>query len=125
MKQLYLVGTHINFEYKFYNFFNKVKRIKNEWVQKNVKIIYAESQEEAIKKYIKWFFYEHEYIIKGWGDWYDTSDGVHIYMSDDFCNIIKQYPIVLKEEKDFKSMSIDYVKKHMMYSDFKDWWNSK
>ena len=119
MKQIFEIGTVQYFTYTTLSFFKK--KVKEHWVIRNVKYIYANNEEEAKEKYMNWFFQEYKEIIHGWGNWYSTSEGVDLWtMRDGNIDITKTKIIAL----DSKSLNVKYeiLKENMQVEDFKEWW---
>ena len=121
MKQIFEIGTAQYFTYTIPAFFKKNIKTENHWVIRNVKYIYANSEEEAKEKYKNWFFQEYKKIFQGWGNWYLTSDGVDLWsMDDNHVNIIETKIVAI----DNKYLNVKYenLKENMQVEDFKEWW---
>lgn len=120
MKQIYEIGTAQYFTYTIPAFFKKNIKVREHWVIRNVKYIYANNEEEAKVKYKNWFFEEYTKITHGWGNWYLESDGVDIMMNEKWIDITSTEIVVI----DNKYLNINYekIKKNMQAEDFKEWW---
>lgn len=105
MKQIYEIGTAQHFTHTIHAFFKKNRKAEEYWVIRNIKYIYANSEEEAKEKYKNWFFIEYETIIGGWRNWYTTSNGVDIWtMRDKNIDIIETKIVAL----DNKYLNVKY-----------------
>lgn len=121
MKQIFEIGTAQYFTYTIPAFFKKNIKTENHWVIRNVKYIYANSEEEAKEKYKNWFFQEYEKIFQGWGNWYLTSDGVDLWSMDDNHVDITETKIVAIDNK-YLNIKYETLKENMQVEDFKEWW---
>lgn len=124
MKRIYKIGTKQNFTYTTCKFFKKKIKTEECWIIRNVKYIYADNQEDAREKYIKWFFKEYE-SVSGWRDWYLESNNVDILSMDlNRTSITSTVPILIDDEKD---IDVDYkkLKENMQAENFREWWFSK
>lgn len=121
MKQIYEIGTAQYFTHTIPTFFKKNRKAEEHWVIRNVKYIYANSEEEAKEKYGRWFFIEYATIIGGWGNWYTTSDGVNIFSMSDRNIEITETKIVVLDNK-YLNVKYETLKENMQVEDFKEWW---
>ena len=123
-KLLFLVGTRQNLKitYKINSLFKKpIIKETDEWIIRNTKYIYASCKEEAIAKYCIIFFKDYHGSIKGWRDWYDTSENINLWSIDKKnIRIINQEYIILEE--DSCPCNINVLKEQMSAYDFRNWW---
>ena len=80
--KVYNVVTIQYFDYESLVFKKKNRVIKEVFLMRNLKFIYASNNEEAIEKYNKNFRKDYGNSITGWGDWFYYSDEVSIELID-------------------------------------------
>jgi len=120
IKKVFKIGTIQYFTYNIPRSFFSKDKSEEHWIIRNVKPIYAQSKEDAIKKYHKCFYREFNQITYGWGNWFLTSDdSVGIEMYEDWIEITKT--VIESIETDGVYTFVDY-KKEMLADDFKEWW---
>ena len=126
IKKIFEIGTTQYFIYKtpFFLFFNeKAKnRImeKEHWVIRNVKYIYANTEEEAKEKYRKWFFKEYKKITRECLDWFLWSDGVDIMMNESLIDIT--FTDIVSIDNEYLNVNYEKLKDNMQAENFKEWW---
>lgn len=120
MKRIYEVGTIQYFTYTIPAFFKRNRRVEDHWVIRNVKCIYADNEEEARKKYKKWFYKEYNKVTYGWRDWYLESPDTDIDMEEKWIDITSTEIIILDNQ--YFSRNFDVLKENMQAEDFKEWW---
>lgn len=120
MKQIYKIGTKQDFTYTIPAFLKKNIKVEEHWVIRNVKYIYASSEEEAKEKYTDYYFVEYENITNGWGDWYLASEGANLLMHEELIDITKTTIIIIQNG----ALDVNYMtlKNEMPAEDFKEWW---
>ena len=123
MKKIYKIGTKQEFTYTTLKFFKKKIKTEECWIIRNVKYIYADNQEDAKEKYMKWFFKEYK-SIKGWGSWYLESDNVDIWMDENRANITSTVLVLIDNDKNIDA-SYEDLKENMQVENFKEWWFSE
>ena len=121
MKKVYKIGTKQEFTYKPFLSFKKSAKLKEHWVVRNVKYIYANNEEEASNKYEEWFFRNYPSVIEGWGNWYLWSNDVNIAMNKNRIDITSTSIVAINAEKDI-NVNLETLKENMQAENFREWW---
>lgn len=120
MKKIFEIGTAQYFTYTIPAFLKKNIIVEEHWVIRNVKYVYANSEQEAKDKYKHWFFKEYKEITSGWRNWYSESNGVDVLMQESWIDITSTKIIAIDNK--YLNVNLEDLKKNMQAEDFKEWW---
>lgn len=129
-KKLYKIGiklnieytkTRINFNLKNEYLFQRITKVYDEYIIRNVKYVYASSSIEAVEKYQTLWNKTYTSLL-GWGDWYSYSDHIDVYCTHDPRFKIKNQEIIVIKEN-CSPKNIGELKENISAYDFRDWWH--
>jgi len=121
-KKIRCIGYKQTFNINRFGLFGKLIKQDTGWVTRGFHYFYIDENDNIEDAYLSRYRTANDYVIVGWGDWYESSDNVNIMMSDGCFSNIK-FEII---ELDLKTIpSVKTLFKDMDGEQFKEWLKSE